>query len=284
MRILPSICPRIPKLYANYIIDTRSPLLEGVLPAVEKTEEEDSNVAEDAAPDNDNGFRAVLLMELIEGIPMADLEISTKRQALALAKACFTELAIYHAAGIAHRDIKPANVMIRSTSDPDVMIARLIDFGFATQLPQSDTDSSVPAPAAVAVSASATVAPARPHLCLSPLVGTALYLSPEQARVALVDKSHTLSAKTLLSSDVWAMTVSLVETICGSALYNASSVLSGSTAREFLVQHLLTHLERTDAFCQAIQPRRLRSAFRDILAEEAQRRDAGSVLRRLHAL
>ncbi len=90
-------------------------------------------------------------------------------------------LSAAHAAGIVHRDIKPENVMLR----PDGYV-KILDFGIA-QFSQPG--------------ASAAGHPATQHL----IIGTARYMSPEQARGVAVDAR----------SDIWSLGVLLYEMITG---------------------------------------------------------------------
>lgn len=117
-----------------------------------------------------------IVMELVEGRTLRDL-LRTGRQiqpekALTFAQGVLEALSYSHRAGIVHRDIKPANVMLT----PDGTV-KVMDFGIARAV--ADTSATMTQTAAV--------------------IGTAQYLSPEQARGETVDaRSDIYSAGCLL--------------------------------------------------------------------------------------
>ncbi len=117
-----------------------------------------------------------IVMEYVEGRTLRELLVDEQPIDIGLAlEVCSGVLAALdysHRAGIVHRDIKPANVMLTPTGDVKVM-----DFGIARAL----ADASVTMTATQAV------------------IGTAQYLSPEQARGETVDaRSDLYSAGCLL--------------------------------------------------------------------------------------
>ncbi|MGH9509469.1 MAG: serine/threonine-protein kinase, partial [Terriglobales bacterium] len=112
-------------------------------------------------------------MELVEGRTLRDLLNSGPlplKRTLSIAAQVADGLAKAHAAGIVHRDLKPENLMI--TRDG---FAKILDFGLAKLTP---TESQAGADSAT-LPGSSTVA--------GMVVGTAGYMSPEQARGAAVD-------------------------------------------------------------------------------------------------
>jgi len=130
-----------------------------------------------------------LVLELVEGPSLADWMRDTPRrsvrESLAIARHVAEGLEAAHAKGIVHRDLKPAN--IRLTVDGAV---KIIDFGIAKST-TSDAD-----PAASSSAASATG--------LGTVIGTAAYMSPEQARGQQTDKR----------TDIWAFGCLLYELLC----------------------------------------------------------------------
>jgi beta-lactam-binding protein with PASTA domain/tRNA A-37 threonylcarbamoyl transferase component Bud32 len=117
-----------------------------------------------------------IVMELVEGPTLRDVLRDGRKilpeRALELTQGVLEALSYSHKAGIIHRDIKPANVMLTQTGGVKVM-----DFGIARAV--ADTSATMTQTAAV--------------------IGTAQYLSPEQARGETVDaRSDIYSAGCLL--------------------------------------------------------------------------------------
>jgi serine/threonine-protein kinase len=117
-----------------------------------------------------------IVMELVEGSTLRDVLRDGRKilpeRALELTQGVLDALSYSHKAGIIHRDIKPANVMLTPTGGIKVM-----DFGIARAV--ADTSATMTQTAAV--------------------IGTAQYLSPEQARGETVDaRSDIYSAGCLL--------------------------------------------------------------------------------------
>ena len=117
-----------------------------------------------------------IVMELVEGPTLRDVLRDGRKilpeRALELTQGVLDALSYSHKAGIIHRDIKPANVMLTQSGAVKVM-----DFGIARAV--ADTSATMTQTAAV--------------------IGTAQYLSPEQARGETVDaRSDIYSAGCLL--------------------------------------------------------------------------------------
>ena len=128
-------------------------------------------------PDPNSGVMVpFIVMELVEGHTLREL-LRTGRQimpakALEFSQGVLEALGYSHKAGIVHRDIKPANVMLTTGG-----VVKVMDFGIARAV--ADTSATMTQTAAV--------------------IGTAQYLSPEQARGETVDyRSDIYSAGCLL--------------------------------------------------------------------------------------
>lgn len=126
---------------------------------------------EEAMAQDDGEVRSVpyIVMEYVEGHTVRELlgegEAVPIEEAVEITTGVLNALEYSHRAGIVHRDIKPGNIMLTSTGDVKVM-----DFGIARAIEDS----------------AATVT--QTHS----VVGTAQYLSPEQARGELVDARSDL--------------------------------------------------------------------------------------------
>ena len=116
------------------------------------------------APDEKGDVVPYIVMELVEGRTLRDVLRDGRKilpeRALSITADILAALDYSHRAGIIHRDIKPANVMLTPEGKVKVM-----DFGIARAI--ADTSSAMTQTAAV--------------------IGTAQYLSPEQARGETVD-------------------------------------------------------------------------------------------------
>ncbi len=141
----------------------------------------------------DSGNTRALVMELVEGPTLADrikqgpIPID---DALLIARQMCDALEYAHEHGIVHRDLKPANVKV--TRDDTV---KILDFGLAKAI-EGDT-------AATDVANSPTIS--RMATQAGVLLGTAAYMSPEQAKGKVVDRR----------ADIWAFGCVLYEMLTG---------------------------------------------------------------------
>ena len=148
-----------------------------------------------------------LVMELVDGEDLARrlargaLPID---EALAIARQLADALQAAHGAGIIHRDLKPANIKLRSDG-----VVKVLDFGLAkaldsTEVARQVTDNRADAP--TVTSPLVTMQGA--------ILGTAAYMSPEQALGKPVDKR----------ADVWAMGCVLYEVLTGRTAFRGKTV------------------------------------------------------------
>jgi Tol biopolymer transport system component len=121
-------------------------------------------------------------------------------EALPIARQIAYALEAAHAQGIVHRDLKPANVKIR-----DDGTVKVLDFGLAKAIAPDS------APAVVAASPTITSPAAT---AMGTILGTAAYMSPEQARGRTVDKR----------SDIWAFGAVLYEMLTGRRAFDGEDV------------------------------------------------------------
>ena len=143
-----------------------------------------------------------LVMELVEG---EDLSQRIARgaipldEALPIAKQIAEALEAAHEQGIIHRDLKPANIKVR----PDGTV-KVLDFGLA----------KATEPAAGS-SPSLSMSPTLSHATQAGMIlGTAAYMSPEQARGKIVDKR----------TDIWAFGAVLYEMLTGTRAFGDEDV------------------------------------------------------------
>jgi hypothetical protein len=149
-----------------------------------------------------NGVTA-LVMELVEG---EDLSQRIARgaipitEALPIARQIAEALEAAHEQGIVHRDLKPANVKVR----PDGTV-KVLDFGLAKAIDPAGASSAI-AMNSPTLSIHATEA--------GLILGTAAYMSPEQAAGKAVDKR----------SDLWSFGVVLLEMLTGRHVFAGETV------------------------------------------------------------
>jgi serine/threonine protein kinase len=142
-----------------------------------------------------------LVLELVEG---ETLDERLKRgplpeeEALSIAKQICDALEAAHEKGIVHRDLKPANIKIT----PDGKV-KLLDFGLAL-LFESELQSTDPSNSPTVMSRTGG----------SVILGTASYMSPEQAR----------GQKTGKQSDIWALGCVLYEMLVGARAFQGATV------------------------------------------------------------
>ena len=141
-----------------------------------------------------------LIMELVEGDPLkGPLPLET---ALHYARQIADALEAAHEKGIVHRDLKPDNVMITPTG-----LVKVLDFGLAAVL-QGPASSAVDPANSPTLTMRATEA--------GMIMGTAAYMSPEQASGKPVDKR----------ADIWSFGVVLFEMLTGKSMFGSAETVS----------------------------------------------------------
>ena len=148
-----------------------------------------------------NGIRA-LVMELVEGQTLAERiakESISLEEALPIAQQIAEALEYAHERGIIHRDLKPGNIKLA----PDGQ-AKVLDFGLAKALEGGGGD--------VDISTSPTISAAATRAGV--LLGTAAYMSPEQAKGKAVDRR----------ADIWAFGCVLFEMLAGKAAFGGETI------------------------------------------------------------
>jgi len=197
--------------------------------------------------------QTALAMELVEGPTLAD-RIARGAipvdEALAIAKQVAEALEAAHEQGIIHRDLKPANIKVR----PDGTV-KVLDFGLAKAMEPAIGSS-------VSNSMSPTITtPAMTQAGM--ILGTAAYMSPEQARGASVDRR----------SDIWAFGAVLFEMLSGQRLFE------GDTVSDTLAAVLRAEPEWTAL--PPPTPRIIQQLLRRCLAKDRKRRLDSAVAARL---
>jgi len=138
----------------------------------------------------------LMVLEYAPGRPLAELVNApmTRARTIALTRQLLRGLEHAHALGLVHRDLKPENVLVEETSDGE--IARIVDFGIAVL---REPDGSVEG---------------RRLTTAGLVLGTPMYMAPEQARGEAVDGR----------TDLFALGVIVYQMLAGVAPFEGSGV------------------------------------------------------------
>ncbi len=165
-----------------------------------------------------SGSTTALVMELVEGEDLSALIARgpiAPADVLPIARQIAEALESAHEQGIIHRDLKPANVKVRDSGT-----VKVLDFGLAKALDANASSAAADARPTMTSPAPFDFGSGRPEQSRGAItskgmiLGTAAYMSPEQARGRPVDKR----------ADIWAFGVVLFEMLTGRQLYQGESV------------------------------------------------------------
>jgi eukaryotic-like serine/threonine-protein kinase len=190
----------------------------------------------------DAGYSRCLVLEYVDGETLAE-RISRGPipvlETLEIVKQIAEALEAAHEKGITHRDLKPANIKISSSGK-----VKVLDFGLAKILDTAATDiNSTNSPTISVV-----------HTAGGVILGTAGYMSPEQARGKAIDKR----------TDIWAFGCVLFEMLTGRQTFEGETI-SDSVAR-------ILEREPDWQLLPGNTPVRVRELLRRCLQKDARRR------------
>src|SRR6516165_2948996 len=152
------------------------------------------NIAKVLEAGQTNSGRPYFVMDLVKGMPITEFcdqgQLTTNERLELFSHVC---QAVHHAhqKGIIHRDLKPSNVLV--TLQDGAPLVKVIDFGIAKALGQQLTDKSL-------------------FTGFAQMIGTPLYMSPEQAALSNVDVDTR--------SDIYSLGVLLYELLTGTTPFD----------------------------------------------------------------
>ena len=170
-----------------------------------------------------SGDVQALVLELVEGPTLQDRTAAGPiplDEALPIARQIAEALEAAHEQGIIHRDLKPANVKVKEDGT-----VKVLDFGLAKALEPELSDVEAANSPTRTMTAAATK--------MGVLMGTAAYMSPEQAAGKPADRR----------SDIWALGIVLFEMLTGQPLFTGETV-----------SHVLASVLKTEPDWNALPP------------------------------
>src|SRR5262245_15158990 len=183
---------------------------------------------------------ALLVLELIDGQTLFDRIQQGPlplKESIAIASQIVDALEAAHDRGIIHRDLKPRNVGLTSAD-----LVKVFDFGLAKEVSSQSTHADSTHPTGFSTTGEGAI------------LGTAAYMSPEQARGLPVDKR----------TDIWAFGCLLYEMLTGKRPF------PGATANDILVAVIEKEPDWTSL--PAETPRSIVRLLERCLAKDARRR------------
>ena len=197
-----------------------------------------------------------LILELVEGPTLAD-QIAQGPipldEALPIARQIAEALEAAHELGVIHRDLKPANIKLRQDG-----VVKVLDFGLAKLVEAGASGSTRQDRASLASLSPTITTPAMTQVGL--ILGTAAYMSPEQARGRAVDRR----------ADIWAFGCVLYEMLTGAKTFGGDDVTDTIAA--------VVRAEPEWSKLPAATPQSIRRLLRRCLAKDVRARlaDMGS--------
>jgi len=159
------------------------------------------NIASIYGLDDSSNLQA-LILELVEGPTLADRIKQGPipvEDSLRIARQIAEALEYAHEHGVVHRDLKPANIKLTGSD-----VVKVLDFGLAKAI-EGNTDS-------IDVSTSPTISQVATEVGV--ILGTAAYMSPEQAKGKSVDRR----------ADIWSFGCVLFEMLTGKNTFSSETV------------------------------------------------------------
>ncbi len=179
--------------------------------------------------------RDYIAAEFVEGMTLR-ARLQKKKiavgDALEIALQIASALAAAHGAGVVHRDIKPENIMIR----PDGLV-KILDFGIAKYRPADESQKALV------------------ETKIGEVIGTAAYMSPEQARGLEVDER----------TDIWSLGVILYEMLAGKLPFQ------GATRSDRIAAILQSEPPPLKKFARQIPPELEQTIFRALAKDKEKR-------------